>query len=113
MTNHLTNSASNAHSPVIPVVMAASIVVGISGVCLMPFSPAQAAMPNSTPLALAAGVAPGLVTDGASLGNPTSLLLASTLATTPVQAQQYFIPTDPIRLFFRYIFRFFIPTDPI
>jgi len=113
MTNHLTNSASNAHRPVTSVLVAASMVVGISGACLIPFNPALAAMPDSMPLALAAGVTSGPVIDGAILRNSTSLLFASTLTTTSVQAQQSSTPTDTIQSFFTYIFRFFIPGNPV
>ncbi len=112
MTNHKLNSISNAHRPVTPVVIAASIVVGISGACLVPFNPALARMPDS--MTLVAGVAPGLVTSGASLRSPDSLRLASSLATSDMQVQRN-IPTEPFRGFFGRIFRFFfsfIPQEP-
>jgi hypothetical protein len=88
--------------------MAASIVVGISGGCLVPFNPALARMPDSM-----ASVTPGLVTDGISLRSTDSLQLVSSLATSDMPVQQN-IANQSFRAFLRQIFRFFffIPTDP-
>jgi hypothetical protein len=89
--------------------MAASIVVGISGGCLVPFNPALARMPDSM-----ASVTPGLVTAGGGLRSSDSLPLVSSLATSDMQVQRN-IPGDPIRAFFRQILRFFfgfIPQEP-
>jgi hypothetical protein len=100
MTNHKLNSVANAHRPATPmtfgrsetIVMVASIVVGISGACLVPFNPALARIPESMPLMT--GVTPGLVMYGASLRSPDSLLLVSSLATSDMQVQRY-IPNEP------------------
>jgi hypothetical protein len=111
MTNHKLNSATTAHRPATPVVMAASLVVGLSGAGLVPFNPALARMPDSMPLA--AGLTPGLVTPGASLGSPAALRLVQSLATTDMQVAKN--PNEAFLSFFRRIFRFvfrFIPTDP-
>jgi hypothetical protein len=114
MTNHKLHFAANAHRPssrsATPIVMAASIVVGISGACLVPFNPALARMPDSM-----ASVTPGLVTDGGGLRSSASLPLVSSLATSDMQVQRN-IPNEPFRAFFRRILRFFfgfIPGDPI
>jgi hypothetical protein len=118
MTNPKPNSAFNAHRPAVTppfgrsktIVMAASIVVSISGGCLVPFNPVLARMPDSMPLA--SGVAPSLVTNGANL--PTSLVLARSLVTSDRLVPQA-SPADPIRDFWRRVFRFFFfqPADPI
>jgi hypothetical protein len=113
MTNHKLNSATTAHRPATPVVMAASLVVGLSGAGLVPFNPALARMPDSMPLA--AGLTPGLVTPGASLGSPAALRLVQSLATADMQVQRK-NPNEAFLSFFRRIFRFvfrFIPNEPV
>jgi hypothetical protein len=87
--------------------MAASIVVGISGGCLVPFNPSLARMPDAM-----ASLTPGLVTDGISLSAPASLRLVSSLATSDMPVQS--IPNQSFRAFLRQIFRFFffIPGEP-
>jgi hypothetical protein len=51
MTNHKPNVATNAHRPVTPVVVAASIVMGLAGGGLVLVNPALARLPDSRPLA--------------------------------------------------------------
>jgi hypothetical protein len=110
MMNTKSNSASNARHPATPIAMAASLVVGISGGCLVSVNPVLA-RPNSIPLT---AVAPSLDTDSANLRSPAALLLASALMTSDLQVPQA-NPQDPIRGFWRWLYRFFFfnPNDPI